>query len=257
MQFLDCNCYFGLPYKPPASPAMCPTADDLVAALERAGIEQAIAWHIAQHDGSPQYGNALLAAALPGRKRLLGCWTVLPDQTGEMPVEELLSAMKTNGIVALRAFPVAHRYIFNRETMGRLLDAMTERRIPLIYSVRRVPAGSGGQVVWAEIHRLMAEFPKLTVIVTDHGSWGCDRYFRPLLEKYERFHIDTAIYFLDGGIEDVVARYGAARLIFGSGLPERYPGGMMLAVRHAEISEKDRALIAGGNLARLLKEVQL
>jgi predicted TIM-barrel fold metal-dependent hydrolase len=249
MRFFDCNCYFGLPSKLVPSPALCPTADDLVAQLERAGIERAIVWHIAQQDVSPQRGNEMLAEAIGGRPNLLGCWTLLPPQTGEMPVSELLAGMKAARIVALRAFPGPHRFMLNRLTLGVLLDEMVERRIPLLCSMKRMG--------WPELYGLLAEAPGLTAIITDHGSWGSDRYFRPLLDNYGRVYVDTTLYFLDGGVEDLVSRYGPGRMVFGSGLPERYPGGMMMAIRHGEIDEDAKAAIASGNLNRLVEEVKL
>ena len=255
MKFLDCNCYFGLPAKPGPSPADCPTLEDLVGQLNRAGIERAVVWHMAQHDVSPPRGNELLSEAIGQYPDLLGCWTILPPQTGELNVDPFLAAMKASNVVALRAFPVAHRYLLDRVTLGPLLEAMIERRIPLLYSVRKLPGYYSPHQAWNDLHVLMADFPGLTLIVTDHGTWGSDRYFRPLLDRYPRVHVDTTLYFLDGGIEELVRRYGAGRLVFGSGLPERYPGGMMLAIRHAEIDEASKAAIAGGNMARLAQEV--
>jgi predicted TIM-barrel fold metal-dependent hydrolase len=250
MEFLDCNCYFGLPAKAAASPAACPTLDALAAQLDRAGIDRAVVWHIAQHDVSPLRGNELAAEAIRGRDRFLGCWTILPPQTGEMPVADLLVRMKASRVVALRAFPPAHRYLLNRETMGPLLEEMVQRRVPLLYSMNRLPPWYMARTAWHDLYGLMADFP-------EHGSWGCDRYFRPLLEQYERVYLDTSLYFLDGGIEDLVRWYSPRRLVFGSGLPERYPGGMMLAIRHAEIDDEAKEAIAGGNLAQILKEVRL
>ena len=69
--------------------------------------------------------------------------------------------------------------------------------------------------------------------------------------------MDTAQYLLDGGIESLVAEYGASRLLFGSGFPESYIGGMMLALRHARIPEEAKAAIAGGNLERILARAEL
>ena len=143
LEFFDCNCYFGLPAKAGQSPLTCPTIDDLDAQLTRAGIARAIVWNVTQHDVSPQSGNELLAQAIAGRENLYGCWTILPDQTGEMAVDRLLADMKAHRIAALRAFPVAHRYLLNRTTMGPLLEAISERRIPLIYSIRRLPPFHG------------------------------------------------------------------------------------------------------------------
>lgn len=258
MEFFDCNCYFGLPSKTPLSPAMCPTIDDLEAQLSRAGVAGALLWHYAQLDVSPQRGNGMLAEAIRGRDHLAGCWTLLPPVSDEMPVEVLLPAMKAAGVVALRAFPVRHRYVLNGLTLGPLLDAMVERHIPLIYSLRMAAAAMDPYLLWRDLHDLMRDFPALTLIITDHGSWGCDRYFRPLLDAYERVFVDTALYFTDGGIESLVERYGdTARVVFGSGLPERYPGGMMMAIRHAEIPEEAKRAIAGGTMRRLIEEVTL
>jgi predicted TIM-barrel fold metal-dependent hydrolase len=254
LEFFDCNCSFGLPAKASPSPLTCPTIDDLASQLDRAGIGRAIVWNVTQHDVSAQRGNELLAQAIAPRPNLYGCWTVLPEQTGEMAVDRLLADMKQHRIVALRAFPVAHRFLLNRTTMGTLLEAMSERRIPLIYSIRRLPANHGPHLAWNDLHQLMAEFPKLTLIISEHGSWGSDRYFRPLLDHYERVYIDTTLFFLDGGLEDLVARYGPGRIIFGSGLPERYPGGMMLAIRHGEFDDAARAAMASANLANIVKE---
>jgi predicted TIM-barrel fold metal-dependent hydrolase len=257
MEVWDCNSCFGLPSKPSPSPAVCETAADLTAQLDRAGIVRSVTWHIAQHDVAPTVGNRMLAEAIRGNDKLLGCWTVLPPQTDEMPVDRLLADMKAHRIVALRAFPVAHRYLLNAVTMGPLLDEMVARRIPLLYSTRRLPAGHSPHQAWQDLYNLMAEFPELTLIVLDHGSWGCDRYFRPLFDQYERVYVDTSMYYIDGGIEDVVARYGPGRIVYGSGLPERYPGGMMMAIRHAQIDEAAKAAIAGGTLRQLIQEVKL
>lgn len=257
MDFFDCNCYFGSPFKPGESPKVCAGVDDLLAELNRAGIARAMVWSVAQLDASPQHGNPLLAEAIRNHPNLFGVWTVLPPQTGEIPPDKLFSDMKANRIMALNAFPNANRYLLNAVTMGPLLAEMTARRIPLIYSLKNNQPGVGERGAWMGLYDLLKDFPELTVIITDHGSWSSDRYFRPLIENYKRVYVDTAIYFLDGGIEDLVARYGPGRLLFGSGLPERFPGGMMLAIRHAEISEDAKVAIASGNLDRIIKEVTL
>ena len=83
----------------------------------------------------------MLIDEIRGNKKLRGVWTLLPPQTGELPVDELLAGMKENNIVGLRAFPVAHRFVLNKITLGPLLDEMVVRKIPLLYSVRMIPPG--------------------------------------------------------------------------------------------------------------------
>ena len=249
MRFFDCNAFFGLPARRPLAPV--PTVDHLLEEMDRAGVERALVWHIAQHDASPQVGNQLLADAIQSHTRLVGCWTILPNQTGEfLSAPAFFRQMHDAHVLALRVFPSAHRFLANAVSMGDWLEQMVARRVPLLVSLRR-------GMDWRDIYALLAEFPRLVCVVCDHGCWGMDRMFRPLLERYPNVYVDTAQYLLDGGLEALVADYGARRLLFGSGFPESYCGGMMLALRHARIPDEAKGAIASGNLERLLGEVQL
>jgi hypothetical protein len=249
LRFFDCNAFFGLPMKRPLAPVA--SAAELVAEMDRAGVERALAWHIAQHDASPQAGNALLADEIRDQPRLTGCWTILPNQAREFPPLPLFyERMREARVCALRVFPGSHRYLANAVSMGDWFQAMVERRIPLLLSLRR-------GVEWRDVYALLAEFPDLVCVVCDHGCWGEDRVFRPLLERYPHVYVDTAQYLLDGGLEALVADYGARRVLFGSGFPESYMGGMMMALRHARIPKEAKVAIAGGNLERILEEAEL
>lgn len=182
---------------------------------------------------------------------------LLPTQTGEMAPDVLFDRMRVANVRALRVFPGRHRYLLNGLTLGPLLEGMVERRIPLLYSFRLSSPGVNEASAWGTIHALLQDFPRLTLILCDHGSWGCGRFFRPLLDRYERVYVDTSLYFLDGGLESLAERYGeGARVVFGSGLPERYPGGMMMVIRHGELSPAARAAIAGSTLDRLVGEAR-
>ena len=249
MRFFDCNAFFGLPMIRPLAPV--PTADVLIEEMDRAGVEQALVWHIAQHDASPQVGNALLTDGIREHPRLTGCWTILPNQAREFPpLPVFFRQMREARVRALRVFPGSHRYLANAVSMGAWLEALVARRIPLLLSLRR-------GVEWRDVYALLAEFPDLVCLICDHGCWGEDRMFRPLLERYPHVYVDTAQYLLDGGLESLVADYGARRLLYGSGFPESYLGGMMMALKHARLPDEAKVAIAGGNLARILEEVQL
>jgi predicted TIM-barrel fold metal-dependent hydrolase len=249
MEFFDCNVYFGLPSVRPIVPVASTT--QLLEAMDRAGVQKALVYHIAQHDHAPRLGNKLLAETIQKQPRLVGCWTIQPNQAHEFPPPDVFfSQMKQAGVSALRAFPDSHRFLVNAVSMGDILSAMTAHRIPLILSVMK---GVG----WRDIYQLMSEFPELVCIVCDHGCWGEDRMFRPLIERYSHFYVDTARYLLDGGIEALVTDYGARRLLFGSGFPDSYMGGMMMAIKHAQIPLAAKVAIASGNLERILGEVKI
>lgn len=249
MYFFDCNAFFGLPARRPLAPVA--TADELLSEMDRAGVVKALVWHIAQHDVAPQVGNQLLADAIAPHPQLIGCWTMLPNQAREFPSPDVLfRQMWEARVAAIRVFPDSHKFLLNGVSMGELLEAMVVQRVPLFVSVKR-------GMTWRDVYALLAEFPELVCVVCDHGCWGEDRLFRPLLERYPNVYIDTAQYLLDGGIEALVAEYGARRILFGSGFPESYFGGMMMALKHVQIPDAAKAAIAYGNLERILEEAQL
>jgi predicted TIM-barrel fold metal-dependent hydrolase len=249
MEFFDCNAYFGLPAQRPLAPVS--SAKQLLEEMDLAGVDRALVWHIAQHDVAPQTGNAMLAEAIAPHQRLWGCWTMLPNQAREFPEpEELFRQMREARVAAIRVFPESHKFLLNQVSMGVLLTAMSLRRVPLFLSVKR-------GMSWRGVYDVLAEFPDLTCVICDHGCWGEDRLFRPLIERYPNLAIDTSQYLLDGGIEAFVTDYGTRRMLYGSGFPESYFGGMMMAIKHAQIPLAAKEAIAHGNLARMIEEVRL
>ena len=248
--FFDVNLCLGLPPRAAFRPAA--SARDLARAMAASGIKRGLAWHIAQREYAPQEGNRMLAAAIAGHKNLHGCWTILPPQTGEVITPGFFRRMKARGIMALRAFPTLHNFLLNRAVFGRFLDEVSERRIPLLLSVENA---SGG---WQAIYNLLAEFPGLTLVICDTGIWNTDRYTWPLLEAYQNVYLESSLVSLeDGGLEKTVERYGAGRLVFGSGFPVRYFEAAMLAVLRADVPPGAKRKIACENIEGIIKRIRL
>jgi predicted TIM-barrel fold metal-dependent hydrolase len=245
VDWFDCFVGFGVPSKPPARFAA--TADDLLAELDFCGVQDALVCHAAMVEEAAQVGNALVVEQTRRHPRLHPTWAILPPQTGEMgTVDEFLAGMRAGGVRALRAYPERHKYLLNGLTFGPLLEEMVARNIPLLVGPE-----------WETLTSLLAEFPELRVIVVGHGDWGDDRYFRPLLDRYPGFHVDISSYHQAHGISDLVSWRGSDRLLYGSGYPDYQMGGALMLVARADICDEDMAAIAGGNLRRLLGEVNL
>lgn len=249
ISFFDANAFIGRCVTGAELPLA--TASELLAEMDRHNVDRALVWHISQFDVAPTVGNRLLAEQIAPHERLTGCWTLLPPCLPEFPSpDELVEQMRAARVRALRVFPESHRYLLRTEVFGATFEMMIDLRVPLIVSLAR-------GTTWPMIYDLLSELPELIVVVADYDCWGADRWFRPLLERYEHVYVDLADYLLDGGIEALVRDHGATRLLYGSGLPIQYPGGMMMAVKHAEIDPADKRAIASGNLERLLAEVRL
>ena len=248
MNCLDVNLQIGRACVPQYGQAA--TVAELFQALDGTGITRGVVWHVAQRDGGPDIGNALVSEAIASDDRALGCWSLVPPQTDrDVMTEDFFDRMRAGRIVALRAFPDAHRYQLGRVTFGSFLDEVADRQIPLLLSLRL-------GLDWPGVYRLLAEYPTLTVVLCELGLWGQDRMTWPLLAEYPNVYLESSLVSLEaGGLEAVVAAYGAERILFGSGFPLHYPHAAVLALLHAELSAADREKIAGGNLRRLLGEV--
>lgn len=249
--FFDSNAALGSAQKGTWKPARDGAA--MIAAMDEAGIDKALVWHVAQQDWSVAEGNALASAAVAGEERLWGCWTLLPPQTGETPTgKELYERMRRERIRAVRIFPGDHRFVVGRTALGPTLDGLARRRIPLFLSME------ARGIDYPLADRMLAEFPDLPIVLCDLGGWGVDRLTRPLLERFPNLYLETSFLALhDGSLDELVGRYGSGRFVFGTGFPVRHPASAMLTLRHADIGDGDKRMIACGNLERMLGRVKL
>ena len=249
MKILDCHLFYGAtnnsrPYR------NCDTFADLTAELDRAGIDGGLVRCAYSDTVGVNYGNRFLAQdiAAAGNENLWGVWAALPPFTGETPPPEKLPAlMKQNRVGAIYLSPKTHRYELNGLTVGALLDAAEQKKLPVVLNT------SLG-VSMAQIYDVMRAHPKLTAIVGDCDCWPNARRLYPLAATYETLYLDLAYGMDAGGVEDMTARVGAEKLLFGTAYPERYTGSMLAVVRAAAVTEAQRALIFGGNLERIVKE---
>lgn len=245
MPFFDVNLYAGLPKN--HVPGAVESGELLLKKLDECGIDKCVAWHIDQYDYAPSEGNNLAAKISGENEKIFGCWTILPPQTEETAAgNDFFASMKQNRIAALRAFPAHHRFLLDRIVFGNFLGEVEQRKIPLILSLEK---GNS----WQGVYSLMKDFPALTCILCDTGIWGAGRYIWPLLEKYENIYVETSLLALGyGQMEATAGKYGAHRIIFGSGFPERYPEAAICEVLHARISSSDREKIAFRNLEQII-----
>jgi len=253
MKFFDCNASFGTPMLRPVR--FAETAQELLEEMDYHGISEALVYHARQRDDSPVVGNKILLNEIEGIERLHGTLAILPPQTDELEkLDTLMEKMRTKDVRAFWAFPSEHKYLMTRTALAPLYDLMVETNIPLFISVNQSCGGISG---WYLIENILSGTPDLTLVVTEHGSWGHDRFFRPLIEKYDNLYLDVSRYELDGGIRDFCSRYGAKRLLFGTGFPAWNPGGPILTLAQADITTKECEMIASCNLEQILRKVKV
>ncbi len=231
-----------------ALPREIETADDLLAEMDHCGIDDALVWHRDSLERGFDVGNRRLDE-IDAYQRLHQTMTFVPTCCDEMPsAEDFVKQARAHGVRVFRAFPATHQFLLDPVACGDLLELFSACGTPLLLPLPEVPGG------WDGVYRLMRHFPRLPLILTETGCWGQDRYFRPLMKTYARFFISMNRLETAGQLKSIVDHVGFKHIVFGSGLPRNYPGGYIMSLSHADISEEARAAIARGNLERLLKE---
>ena len=244
LTFFDANVIVGKPqhetlFTPLATP------EDLGHYLHSQNLCGALVWHWAQSEGHPSSGNQLVEPYADVSRKVFPCRALLPPATDEPTgLPGGLSGLLPG---AVRLFPESHRYLMNRVVWDDLLDELTENRVPVLLSTEH---GTD----WDQIYGLLRDYPELTCVICDIGTWSMDRYTYPLLKAYPNVHIETSMLSIeDGGVEEMVRRFGARRLVFGTGFPKRYAEASTLQLTHADIGDADKQAIAADNMLRLIR----
>ena len=261
MKWIDCSAAIGLNsinceiinhenYYVYEKVKQAPHAKDLLEEMDFCGVDEAFVYHQGMVENDPGYGNkTIIEEVNTAPDRLHATWAILPPITeNEYLPENLIPAMKKNNVKALRTYPVKNRYFLDRVTMGELLDVLVEKKIPLYLSP---------QDGWETIFNVLKEFPELTVIITNYGLWGSDRFFFPLMRAYKNVYIDTSDYQVINGINHFYDKFGDERLLFGSNFPMDYYGGPIATLVSSGLKQESLEKIASGNILRLMSEVKL
>jgi predicted TIM-barrel fold metal-dependent hydrolase len=247
MKFFDANILYGIPsqkriYEP------VPDVQTLLHKLREFGISKAIVHREEQLFSGPVSTNALLADEIRQTDNLWGIWTVLPPHCNEMPSpDKILAEMKENRIVGWQFLPTVNRYPFHWRVLKTWLELAEKHHIPLFIDFEFVNE--------RELLDIMDKYPELTVILKNASVWPPDRILRSFMSEFPNAYMETSYYLLADGIEKLLADGYGKRILFSTRFQTMHVGGPMLMLKHADISEAEKALIASGNLERILQGI--
>ncbi len=205
-------------------------------------IDEAVAWH---HHAAldPKDGNRKmqqLAEASQGRVR--ACAVLDPilgaeNLPGTGSLQERLAQYRP---ACIRIFPAANRMVLHPFYWEEILEAAQVLALPLIID------GEYGPDVFCNLPQMSVQYPDIKFILVHYGACN-GRHIMPLLAKCSNvyFTIDRMLDHLQ--IEEIDESYGCARLLFGSGYPERPLEGILGLAMYADISPQARQQILHEN----------
>jgi predicted TIM-barrel fold metal-dependent hydrolase len=200
----------------------------------------------AYHLGPANQAARAAAAAHPDRLRAL-C-RVDPWQGAEA-LEELRRGLE-QGSVGLFLHPHQELFPISDPMLDPLLALCQEHGAPVMVAGGHVRVSTAWQ-----IGELAGRHPEVVVIATSGGQINISGVAlgeaETMLEEHPNVFMDTSGIYREDFIEDMAARFGAGRILFGSGSP---PFSRDLEKRRAEwahLTAPERTQILGGNAALL------
>ncbi len=241
--FFDCNCLIGL--QSFREPEQIWRTEDVVDELKYHNIHAALATHAQAVQFNAAYGNEQALVETRKSSRLCPCWVVLPHWADDFPPpDDLLSCMQKRDVRAVRICPSSMSWDMAAHSAGPLLSALEEAGIPVF-----VPAG---ELSPSALYSLCKRHPKLNVVALGL-TWSTPRQIFPVLHECPNLHLETSAYQGHQALRVFAQKFGAERLLFGTDLPNKSPGACKANVMYTRLPLREKRLIAGENLARLLR----
>ena len=220
------------------------SADELASYLKKFHISRGVVTSLMATNWNLQDGNDWLFAQIAGHENLSPNVVLSPHLgTSELPPpEELHAWLKQHGVKSARLYPRSGAYQLDRFYAGALLELLNALRLPLLMD--------WGEIDPVSFPQVCADFPDIPFVLLGAGFLR-SRLMYPLLEKRPNVFFEVSRFADYGILEEIVRKFGAGRLLFGSGMPSLNPGAAITWVCLAEIAEKEKLQILGGNWREL------
>jgi len=231
---------------------------DLAGEMQRLNIARAI---VRNHDcltAAPYFGNDLLMKSVAGHPDLLPAWFLTPDgRAPDFNVTKLVETMFGRNVkvawisssVGNYAPESSSRISFQTWCCREMFDALQQHRIPLLVSFESINL--------SDLHEVMADFPKLRIILLDIPRLGRQAMLEALLKTHPGLLLCFSPSFsVHGGYKDLCSRYGDHRWVWGMGYPQAEGGAAITGLVYSGLTRKQMEAVAFRNMERLLAEVK-
>ena len=252
ISYFDAYCTIGRTLR--WAPGMPETAEQILAAMDHFGIHEALVVDSLCASTDPPAGNERVLQRIQAHPRLHAAWAGLMTGSRELPPpEQLLERMRAESVRALFLFYGQFDIRLDEWGVDDLLEPFAEARAPVFFCpTKLLDAGRVDATDWANIVRICRRFSELPIVVSESRIYGGQRSLYQALDRCPNLHVDLTAIWLHKRIEFICREFGADRLVWSSRLPEFSPAAPLTQINCSGISADDLALIAGGNLRRLL-----
>jgi len=156
--------------------------------------------------------------------------------------------MKREDVTSVRLLPRTYNYLLMPFSIGELINTLSLHKVPIFIEL--------SEVLWNELYQLCLTYPDARFVLCELG-YRCMRQLVPFLSRFNNIFIETSNFVSHNGIKQICQKFGAERLVFGSGMPNCSSAAAVSLIRYSDITSEEKEKIAYKNLEFLLGEVSL
>jgi uncharacterized protein len=236
------------------------TADGLLRQMDAKGIQRALVSSASAITyRNAQSGNEELHAAVRTHPdRLIPLAVINPAYAGWE--DDLKICLDDFAMQGLRLYPKWHNYTFADPCAEALIAAATERNLLISVPMRvedyrqRSWLVDVPDVSQAEIVELVKAHPGARFLFVNGIGFSRSALGRNSGQVPANYWIEISRLsaLLDNELGQLIAGLGADRLVFGTGMPFKYPDPPLLKLEVLDASEDDKEKIRSGNALKLI-----
>jgi predicted TIM-barrel fold metal-dependent hydrolase len=222
--------------------------DYVVELMDEWGIDKSIIMDSLAYIGLDQRtSNDYTRAAVDAYPdRLIGFANIKPPQGIEACRAEMERTIGEWGFRGIKLHPQVDRYPINdRRLVYPVMELALAHDVPVWVHTGHQPNATPTQM-----GTLARDFPEAKLII---GHMGSGMFYDAMVmsQRYRNLYVDIS---LQGGHAFGAAceELGAGKLLYGSDAPYASPGSMKRIIEESTLSDSDKALVLGCNIARIL-----
>lgn len=226
-------------------------AAGMVETMDRLGIDQVCISAHASLGPDMRLGNDLVAHAVgdyPGR--FIGYVGANPNYPEDLR-GELERCFKRPGMRMIKLHPSLHGYSVNGPNYRPVWEWAVEKGCPVLIHVWEGDKNCDPE----SCAKVADEFPTVDFIFGHSGGPDGTSQSIEIAKKRDNVYLDlTGSTNTFGLVERFVREVGAEKVLYGSDIPFIDPCGGLAKVVYAKISDREKEMILGGNILRILGE---
>jgi len=254
--YLQRDAWFGQLYADPKASMV--TAEELIAEMDRSGVDAAVAFGFAWADQElcRAANDYVLEAVSRWPQRLFGFAVVNPAAPGALPELERCLAAGLRGLGEL--MPDGQGYTLDDQRLDALVAQMARWRRPILVHAGEPighPYPGKSTSTLQPLYELARRHPDVTLVA---AHWGGGLFFYELMPEVRRVlsnvYYDTAasLYLYQDDIFPLAARIAPHKVLFATDYPLIGQGRFLSHVRCVGLGASDLAAVLGGNARRIL-----